>query len=139
MEMVDTPVGYCGLYCENCPLFRRGEIRDTAHKLQRHLRGYEKYAEKMSEKHQDLRDYQVFLDVISWFASRDCPGCRDGGGLEGCQIKVCCLGKGHELCSQCDIVHCEKVHGWMITNTNRIREIGIKAFIAEEDSKIGFE
>lgn len=131
--------GYCGLHCGNCPFLGGGEIRETANKLQRHLEGYEKYVKRMGEKYPALRGYKEFVDVLRWFASWDCPGCRGGGGIEMCQIRACCLEKGIELCSFCDEFPCERLHGRMITNSNRIRMIGVRAFVEEEEMNTGFE
>jgi hypothetical protein len=131
-------VGFCGLYCGRCVFYVDGKIREASQSLWSHLRGLEIYAERMGEGFPALRAYQEFEDVLGWFASQDCPGCRRGGGVQGCSIRACCGEKGLELCSHCDRFPCAEVHGQMITNSNRIREAGVEAFVAEEKSKIGF-
>jgi hypothetical protein len=131
-------IGLCGLYCGKCALSVSGEIRNASQILRSHLRGFEMYAEKMSEKFPVLCGYQGFLRVLNWFAAQECPGCRQGGGVRGCSIRNCCEEEGHEFCYRCDRFPCGEIHGQMITNSNMIKKIGVEAFVTGEKSKIGF-
>jgi len=131
-------LGFCGLYCRKCALSVSGEIRNASKVLLSHLRGFEMYAQKMGEKFPELCGYQGFLRVLNWFASQECPGCRKGGGVRGCQIRACCEEEGHEFCYRCDSFPCGEIHGQMAANSIKIKEMGVEAFVTEEKSKIGF-
>jgi len=48
-------------------------------------------------------DYDVlFASLKSLHEMPGCPGCRQGGGLEGCAMKICSAEKGLEECMVCD-------------------------------------
>jgi hypothetical protein len=55
----------------------------------------------------NLPEFQRGLD---WFLSHtDCPGCRNGRGLEDCPIRRCALARKLEHCYQCpDLEPCDK-------------------------------
>jgi hypothetical protein len=46
---------------------------------------------------------------LEWFLSHtECPGCKEGRGLEDCPIRLCAQGRGLEHCYECpDLIPCE--------------------------------
>jgi hypothetical protein len=51
-----------------------------------------------------------FKKGLEWFlAHRDCPGCKNGRGLENCPIRLCAQVRGLEHCYECpDLEPCDK-------------------------------
>lgn len=105
---------YCGLYCGAC-IFgiatETGTLKETA----------EKFQKTEAEVH--------------------CLGCK-AAQIEDCEFRICCSEKGFESCAECPDMPCEKVHAlcndeWehhsvVITNLNRIKEIGKAAWLKEQ-------
>jgi len=79
-----------------------------------------------------------------------CPGCAGEGFKEAhpsCGILSCCQRKGIEFCSECDEFPCKKFDSWgdsdsfithrnYLTDMKKAKQIGIKAYIAEQNEKI---
>ena len=80
-----------------------------------------------------------------------CPGCAGEGFNEShcsCDMLSCCLRKGLEYCFECDEYPCKKyagegerdsfiTHKNILTNAVKAKEIGIEAYKAELNEKIG--
>ncbi len=75
-----------------------------------------------------------------------CPGCRQGGGPPFCSIRKCARRRGIEVCVYCQDYPCRRVEAiakgypTLIADGKRIRDIGMEAWIAEqqERAKTGF-
>ena len=51
-----------------------------------------------------------FRQGLEWFlAHTECPGCKDGRGLEDCPIRLCAEARGLKHCYECpDLSPCDK-------------------------------
>ncbi len=139
MQANKSLIGHCGFYCGRCVFYRLGEVKDAAQRLKLRLEGYEKYAARMGERFPELGDYPGFWKVLSWFADRDCHGCREGGGYEDCRVRTCCVDQGHEFCHECGKFPCGEMHESMIEKSLKLLRLGPERFIARETSRRGFE
>lgn len=109
---------YCGLYCGACLcniVSETGEIVAMAAKTGRTV------------------------------AQLTCSDCKTAHMIEDCCFVRCCTDKGIQNCSECPDMPCEALtafandeyahHSASITNLYRIREIGLKAWLAEQKQK----
>lgn len=83
------------------------------------------------------------------YLSNYCPGCGGGPGNQACAIARCSLShNGIAYCYLCDVFPCEKysdidefdsfiTHQNQKTNLQRAQAIGIDAYVAEQNEKIG--
>ncbi|MBN2336272.1 DUF3795 domain-containing protein [Candidatus Bathyarchaeota archaeon] len=133
----EDSLGFCGLVCTRCAFYLEGEIGSTARLLRDRLQDYERYTPRMETRFPVLDEYPGFQQVLSWFASRDCVGCRSGGGLTTCGIRDCCVERGLQHCYMCGEFPCDRLQGDMITNSYRLREAGVERFLEEEKSEAG--
>jgi hypothetical protein len=54
--------------------------------------------------------FPEFRRGLEWFMDhRDCPGCKDGRGLDDCAIRQCARERGLDHCYECpDLKPCDK-------------------------------
>jgi hypothetical protein len=134
---------YCGLYCGACAI-KNGQIRDTATALQGMLKayGYSEWAPMVAEFVPATKHYPQFEGVLEWLAAQDCVGCLAGGGNPGCAIRICAREKGLAGCWDCAEATCEKLqeidqgYPGVSENRQRIRQVGLEAWLAEQASKV---
>jgi len=134
---------YCGLYCGACPI-KNGQIRDTAKSLQALLSAcnYPEWAPTMADFVPATRHYSEFEEVLAWLTTQDCSGCLAGGGDPQCAIRVCAKEKGLPGCWECAELNCERLQridqGASVApeNRQRIREVGLEAWLAEQATQV---
>jgi len=134
---------YCGLYCGACAIMG-GQIRDTARSLARLLEAYDyaEWAPTLADFVPAVKGWGEFEGVLGWLTTQDCPGCLAGGGNPECAIRICAREKGLAGCWECDQEPCEKLeeidqgYPGVAENRQRIREIGLDAWLAEQRAKV---
>ena len=130
-------VTYCGLYCGLC--VARGRIPRQASALRETMvkEGYEQWAK-------DFRPgFEGFWEFLGNLCDPDknCPGCRQGGGPPFCGIRKCAVKRKVDVCAFCEEFPCEKVlmiakgYPLLIPGGERMKEIGIEAWIAEQEER----
>ena len=146
MKTQSHEIAYCGLYCKECPIFGC-EMADLAQRLKDKLDGadFARVAKGLSELSRlipeaaSFRHYPAFHEVLGVMASqmRCTKCCKDGGGSDRCQIRICCVEKKLNGCWQCKTFEtCQKlmfldnVHQRRhIRNLAVIRDKGVEAFL----------
>lgn len=129
-------ITYCGLYCGLCA--QRGRISHQASTLRASManEGYEFWG-------QELTGFNEFWEFLTDLCDPDkaCPGCRQGGGPPFCGIRKCARQRGVEICAFCEEYPCERVlalakgYPTLIADGQRMREIGIEAWIQEQEKR----
>lgn len=134
-------VTYCGLYCELCAGRRR--IPKQADVLRESMakEGYEAWGKEIP----GFNEFWKFLTNLC-DPETNCVGCRQGGGPPFCSIRKCAREREVDICVFCENYPCERIemlgkgYPTLIPDGKRIKEIGIEAWISEqqERAKIGF-
>jgi len=138
-------IAYCGLHCGDCP-FARGEIADAARDLLRKLDAadFDRIARGLAELVGECRALACFPDCranLEVLADLRCAApCREGGGSEGCGIRLCCRSRGLDGCWCCDLVETCETLDWIAPvngdrhrrNLRVLRERGVEAFLRGE-------
>ena len=129
---------YCGLYCRRCPIV--GVVPPQARALFETMNriGYAQWGE------QAIDGFGRFWEILQQLAKQDetCPLCIGGCGNPGCEIRPCAQERGVEVCGLCDDYPCDKVNAFaeqypeLIDNNNRIREIGLDAWLLEQEELV---
>ena len=98
-------VTYCGLYCDLCS--QRARIPERAQSLKDILtkEGFEFWSKGMAGS----EEFWEFLGNLSDM-DKSCPGCRQGGGNPGCDLRKCAKEKGVEVCCFCNEFPCERIN-----------------------------
>ena len=131
-------VTYCGLYCNLCSKRRRIPRQASALRASMANEGYEFWG-------QELPGFNEFWGFLTGLCDPDkaCPGCRQGGGPPFCGIRKCARQRGVEICAFCEEYPCKRVleiakgYPTLIADGQRMREIGIEAWIQEQEKRAG--
>ena len=135
--------GYCGLYCGACAILN-GQIRDTAKSLRGLLKAYDyaEWAPTLADFVPAVRNWGEFEGVLEWLTTQDCSGCPAGGGNPECAIRICARERRLAGCWECDEEPCEKLgeidegYPGVAKNRQRIRELGLEAWLAEQKAQV---
>ena len=135
-------VSYCGVYCNLCGA--RNSTPKKANELLKALKngGIEDWGPSINE-------FDHFWKMLKDFSSNPDEKCCKMGkcGHPACAIRNCAIQKKVESCPLCDEYPCDKILRFskseplLIFDGNRIREIGIDAWIVEQEKRLngGFE
>ncbi|MFB3786030.1 MAG: DUF3795 domain-containing protein [bacterium] len=129
-------VTYCGLHCGLCA--QRGRIPRQAKALRESMakEGFEYWGGSIP----GFREFWIFLTDLS-DPDKGCPGCRQGGGPDFCEIRKCARRRGIELCPLCADYPCQiirdlaNVYPTLLADGKRIQEIGIERWIPEQEER----
>jgi hypothetical protein len=129
-------LAYCGLYCELCSA--RNRTPYYAKKLLETLKDGE-----FEEWGQSFKEFEDFWKLLAMFAhTTDDMCCKTKKcGHPNCAIRNCAINKKVEACAFCDEFPCEKITGLdktyplILHDGNRIKEIGIEAWISEQEKR----
>lgn len=128
----------CGLDCQRCVRYERGDIKRLATGLAQALEGFENMAPRVADRVPALCEYDRFAEILRLFAQADCAGCRAGGSqLPFCAARTCYREKGVDYCFQCEEYPCERngypeimALRWRSYN-DRMRDAGVEQFYRE--------
>lgn len=102
-------LGPCGLNCNKCFAYSKGEIRETSIKLQQLLGSFDRYAERFKNFLPVFENYPVFKELLNFLTQSDCAGCREGEcKYPNCGVITCYKTKGVEFCFECKEFPCDK-------------------------------
>ncbi|MBN1285506.1 MAG: DUF3795 domain-containing protein [Anaerolineae bacterium] len=129
-------ITYCGLYCGLCSA--RARIPQQAQALRESMdrEGYPYWGRTIP----GFEPFWQFLEDLSDI-DKACPGCRQDGGDPGCEIRVCTRERQVDICAFCNDFPCEKIREFaktyptLITDGERMKTIGIDAWIAEQEKR----
>lgn len=148
----------CGIFCGACDPFL-GISKGLAKELYRMINGFnilDVAPIVLGVEQEQMKDFLHILKKI--MEAPKCPGCHAGGGNPGCPINACVLGKGYLTCAECDTMPCNRMapdgqtdfgsacfyletitrrySGWNIKNLERIREVGYRQFVDEQQKSV---
>ncbi len=129
-------VTICGLYCGLCS--QRGRIPQQARALRDTLAkdGFDQWG-------QNIPNFKEFWTLLNQWSDlkNACPGCRQGGGNPECEIRKCAQQRKVESCPHCEDYPCErirelgKIYLTLIADGQRLKEIGVDAWIGEQKKR----
>lgn len=137
-ETIKETLAPCGLCCQTCFAHANGEIRRHALGLKEKLGNFDIYARRFETLVGDpvFRHYPAFKEMLAYFASESCQGCREEQCrlFKNCGVRPCHQERGVDFCFECDGFPCDHTgfdphlyDRWVALN-NKIREIGIEAY-----------
>jgi hypothetical protein len=99
---------YCGL-CDDCQLGHPGFL-ETVSRLNAYLEQFRTNVWLHCFPGPEGFSLPEFKKGLEWFLTHtECPGCKNGRGLDTCPIRVCAQGRGLDHCYQCpDLEPCDK-------------------------------
>ena len=99
---------YCGL-CDDCQLGNPSFL-ETVGRLKEYVDGFRANVWAHCFPQTEGFSFPEFRKGLDWFLSHtECPGCKEGRGLEDCPIRTCARGRALDSCYQCsDLEPCDK-------------------------------
>jgi len=143
-------VAPCGLYCGACVMYcanKRGDSESLEQIAKTLPEGIAKMARSMSPSGEDI-DLSALEGQKLGIKDVACEGCLSEIVAFPCRIcglRACALEKGLSNCYQCADSPCQQLidfnndgfphHGEVLANIRRQRDIGIDAWIAEQEER----
>ena len=93
---VKSQLGRCGIWC-GCCIVGNGVEAELA---RRHIELIDGYG--IDHWGPAGADYEGLKRTMAALGALErCPGCRNGGGRDGCPIRACAEERGHDDCTDC--------------------------------------
>ena len=132
-------IGYCGIYCGGCGIFKGRIISMIANDLEELIKAY-KYPEWVPEFGGIDFNFMEFQKGLAYFKKENSgcycqEPCKDGGGVPGCEIKKCAENREVEICFQCSDYPCKfvlqflKTHPENAEECERFKKLGMDEWI----------
>ncbi len=139
----------CGLSCEKCFAFKHGKIIYLSKELIKNLGNFDGYAKRFVRLvgNPVFKKYPEFKEVLHYFASNSCRGCRaeDCQLNKECRVKFCYIEKKVDFCFECDDFPCSNtgfddnlLARWKAINT-RMSKVGVEQYYLEVKDKHRYE
>ena len=143
-------VGYCGLYCGNCGIYKGRIVPKMAADL-KELISTHGFAEWVPKYEKTDFSFEEFQKGLKFFSDQErgpyCQvPCKEGGGLPFCKIRPCANEKEVEICFECKEFPCKlfspflEKHPEIIEEEKKYKKLGMEMWIKlkEEKSKRGY-
>ncbi|THB75000.1 MAG: DUF3795 domain-containing protein [Desulfobacteraceae bacterium] len=138
IEQIKDAIAPCGLSCNTCFAHVDSEIRALSLQLLDRLGNFDAYAPRFEVmlNQSVFRQYPAFKEMLQYFASENCKGCRHEQCklFKDCGVRVCHQEKGIDFCYECDEFPCSRtnfdahLHQRWIKWNEIIQKKGIEAF-----------
>jgi hypothetical protein len=111
---IQESVAPCGLNCAKCFAHVDGKIRKHSRKLKELLGNFHNYAQRFERLLDQpvLAKYADFKELLDYFASENCRGCRKEQCklFKDCGVRPCHQEKQVDYCYQCDEFPCDRTN-----------------------------
>lgn len=144
-DQIKNRLAPCGLHCGKCFAFVDGDIRNSSKQLKESLGGFDVYAQRFVELIDEpvFRKYPDFKELLSYFASVECRGCRKESCkiFKDCKVRDCHSRMNVDFCFQCSEFPCantgfdEHLHKRSVDINIRMSEIGVEKYYDEIKDK----
>jgi hypothetical protein len=144
-EQIKTRLAPCGLHCGKCFAFIDGDIKKLSIGLNESLGKFDVYAQRFVELIDEpiLGKYPEFKEVLSFFSSIECKGCREEKCkiFKECKVRDCHVAKKVDFCFQCPEFPCantgfdQHLQNRFIDINMRMRAIGVEKYYDEIKDK----
>lgn len=144
-ELIKNRLGPCGLHCGKCFAFVDGDIKNFSNKLKDSLGDFSVYANRFVDLIDEpvFKKYADFSELLTYFASVDCAGCRKEKCkiFKGCKVRDCHEKQNVDFCFQCSDFPCDHtgfdqhLHKRSVDINRRMKEIGIENYYNEIKDK----
>ena len=95
-ENVKDQIGYCGIWCGSC-IVGNGALAELTTRYEKTLAAYG--LKEWAPSDFDHAGFARALDAIRRFGT--CPGCRQGGGRDDCEMRTCAQERDLSSCGEC--------------------------------------
>jgi hypothetical protein len=144
-EQIKQRLAPCGLHCGKCFAFVDGDIKNYSKRLKESLGDFGIYAQRFVDMIDEpvFGKYEDFNELLDYFASVNCAGCRKERCkiFKGCKVRDCHEKKSVDFCFQCSDFPCndtgfdQHLYQRSVEINRRMNEIGIEKYYEEIKDK----
>ena len=144
-EQIKNRLAPCGLHCGKCFAFSDGDIKKHSNGLKESLGNFDVYAQRFVELLNEpvFKKYVDFKEVLTYFASVECKGCRKESCkiFKECKVRECHVDKKVDFCFQCSEFPCtntgfdQHLHNRSIDINVRMKANGVEKYYDEIKDK----
>ena len=144
-DLIKNKLAPCGLHCGKCFAFIEGDIKNHSNKLKEFLGDFDIYAKRFVDLIDEpvFNKYHDFKELLDYFASVECAGCRKEKCkiFKDCKVRDCHEKKGVDFCFQCSDFPCNEtgfdqhLHKRSVVINMRMKEIGVEKYYDEIKDK----
>ena len=135
----------CGLHCGKCFAFVDGDIRRSSKELKESLGDFDVYAQRFVNLLEEpvFNKYPDFKEMLSYFASVECGGCRKESCkiFKECKVRSCHIEKNVDFCFQCSAFPCNNtgfdpnLQKRSVDANMKMKEVGVEQYYNEIKNK----
>lgn len=144
-EEIKQALAPCGLQCKTCFAHVDGDIRKYSEKLKEKLGNFHLAAGRFGALLDEpvFKKYEQFLEVLDYFASKNCKGCRNEQCklFKDCGVRSCHQKKQIDFCHECDEFPCTKTNfdpvmykGWVSRNEMMMKKGAQQFYVETKDN-----
>jgi len=144
-SLIKSRLAPCGLHCGKCFAFTDGDINQHSRLLKQSLGDFDVYAERFVTLLEEpvFKKYGEFKEMLSYFASVGCKGCRleKCKLFKSCKVRDCHEQKNVDFCFQCNEFPCNNtgfdphLHKRSVAINQRMKEVGVEKYYEEIKDK----
>jgi len=144
-SQIKSRLAPCGLHCGKCFAFTDGDINQHSRLLKQSLGDFDVYAERFVTLLEEpvFKKYGEFKEMLSYFASVGCKGCRleKCKLFKSCKVRDCHEQKNVDFCFQCNEFPCNNtgfdphLHKRSVAINQRMKEVGVEKYYEEIKDK----
>ena len=144
-SQIKSRLAPCGLHCGKCFAFTDGDINQHSRLLKQSLGDFDVYAERFVTLLEEpvFKKYGEFKEMLSYFASVGCKGCRQEKCklFKSCKVRDCHEQKNVDFCFQCNEFPCNNtgfdphLHKRSVAIKQRMKEVGVEKYYEEIKDK----
>jgi hypothetical protein len=144
-DQIEQRLAPCGLHCGKFCAFKDCDIKNYSILLRESLGGFDNYASMFVDLLNEplFKTYPDFKEMLAYFASVDCEGCRTGKCkiFKNCKVRDCHKEKRVDFCYQCisfpfDITGFDKhLYRRFASKNKRMEEIGVERYFDEIENE----
>jgi hypothetical protein len=145
LDLIKERIAPCGLHCGKCFAFHKSEIRELSTNLRKELGDFDVFAQRFVDLLNEpvFKKYSEFKELLNYFSSVECRGCREGNCklFKDCEVRACFKEKEVDFCYQCNDFPCnntgfdEHLYKRFVEINLRIKTIGIEKYYTEVKDK----
>ncbi len=140
-DQIKEKLAPCGLHCGKCFAFNHGDIQKQSLLLKESLGNFDIYAARFIDLLNEpvFKKYPDFKEMLAYFASDGCKGCRQEKCklFSNCKVRDCHERQGVDFCFQCTKFPCndtgfdEHLHKRSVNINLKMKEIGVEKYYEE--------
>ena len=144
-DFIKSRLSPCGLHCGKCFAFTDGDINHYSKQLKESLGNFDVYANRFEDMLDEpvFRKYSAFKEMLTYFTSVECKGCRQEKCklFKSCKVRDCHEQKKVDFCFQCADFPCndtgfdEHLQKRSVNLNLRMKEIGVEKYYEEIKDK----